>query len=325
MIPVATIIEERAAGSAADPGPLVIVNGDDFGMTAGISRGILRCWELGLVTSCSALVVGAAFDRFAERLRDCGLPTGCHLSAVGEDRPLLSKREIPTLTDADGCFPRTWRHFAARAGAGRIDSDDLRREFTAQLELLESAGIRPRHLDTHQNLHLWPQVASVVIGLACAQRIEAIRIPRSAGRGFVPIAVRRLSTRLERTALAAGLRFPASSIGIDELAGLEASDFERVITTARSEGTPSVELIAHLALGPDPDRVRFDTRFDWEAQLAALQASGLHASIGRAGARLGAFADLGAVTEHGVEIGSRRVRREERRIGDISPGGATTP
>ena len=69
---------------------------------------------------------------------------GVHLAAVGEDPPLLSAREVPTLVDRRGRLARSWRAFLPRAAAGRVDPDDLRREFGAQIAAVRAAGGDPR-------------------------------------------------------------------------------------------------------------------------------------------------------------------------------------
>ena len=74
---------------------LLIVNADDFGLTDGVCRAIVRAHREGIVTSTSALAVGPAFHRCASMLDDVPeLGVGVHLAAVGEDPPLLSAREI---------------------------------------------------------------------------------------------------------------------------------------------------------------------------------------------------------------------------------------
>ena len=162
-------VGESSAGDDVPAGSsnrLLIVNADDYGMTSGISNGIIAAFERGVVTSTSALTVAAAFDRHAQQLVDSGIPTGAHLAAVGEDRPLLSAREIPTLVDRDGRFPLRWREFVQRAATGRVDPSDLTREFRAQLTRLRDLGVNETHLDSHQNIHLWPSVARDVVDLA---------------------------------------------------------------------------------------------------------------------------------------------------------------
>jgi hypothetical protein len=107
-----------------------------------------------------------------------GLDVGAHLAIVGEDPPLLTAREIPTLVDQRGALPLSYRTVILRGLVGRLDPDDVRREFAAQLERIRSAGITVSHLDTHQHTHLWPAVAGVLVELARQHDIPAVRTPR---------------------------------------------------------------------------------------------------------------------------------------------------
>lgn len=277
------------ARSAAAPGRLLIVNADDFGMTPGICEAVLRSAETGIVTSTSALVVAPAFSRFRESLRSVGIGVGAHLAAVGEDPPLLSAREVPTLVDAQGHFPLTWRHFLRRAMAGRIDIDDLRREFAAQMDGL---GLPATHLDTHQNLHLWPPVATLLLELAAERGIGAIRIPRTRRWAAVPCGVRVLSTRLRQRAARHDIAFPAASYGLDEAGDL---GLERLVATVGrvvSSRAASAEIVTHIGLADDPDRSRYASSYRWADEFSAVCDPMTRRVVESAGIRLGSFADL---------------------------------
>ena len=111
---------------------LLVVNADDMGLTAGVCRAVRRGHADGVVTSTSVLAVGTAFDEAAATVREAGdLALGAHLAIVGEDRPLLSAAEIPTLVDREGRFPLSYRTVVARGAAGRLDPADVAREFGA--------------------------------------------------------------------------------------------------------------------------------------------------------------------------------------------------
>ncbi|HEX8770600.1 MAG TPA: ChbG/HpnK family deacetylase, partial [Acidimicrobiales bacterium] len=162
---------------------LLIINADDFGLTERISAGILRGHRDGIITSTSVLAVGPAYPKVSPWLADePGLGVGVHLAAVGEDPPLLPPSEIPSLVDRRGHFSEGYKGFLLRAMAGRIDVDDLEREFAAQLELVLELGLRITHLDAHQHIHLWPSVRGVVLKLARRYDVAAVRVSRH--RGF---------------------------------------------------------------------------------------------------------------------------------------------
>ncbi len=271
---------------------LLIVNADDFGMTAGISNGIIAAFDTGVVTSTSALVVAAAFEDHAGRLADSGIPVGAHLAAVGEDRPLLSASEIPTLVDRDGRFPLRWREFVQRAATGRVDPADLTREFRAQLTRLRDLGVNVTHLDSHQNIHLWPSVARVVVDLAVTDAVGAVRLPTARGSSPTAIAVRRLTRNLRRLAIAAGRAFPEQSSGIEGHPAPHDAGLQPSLDRLHGLGATSAEIVLHLAVDPDPERAAYPSRYAWAAQFAAATDPTIRERIDRLGFRLGSFADL---------------------------------
>ena len=286
-------------GASANPEPrkktgekLLIVNADDYGLTDAVSRGILKAHEQGIVTSTSVLALAPGFATSGPRLTDVGtIGVGVHLAAVGEDPPLLSASEIPTLVDGRGRLASSWRVFLQRAVRGRIDPDDVRREFAAQIERVRQLGVTIDHLDTHQHLHLWPLVRDVVLDLAATNGIGAVRVPRSTTA--VPgLGVNYLAGELARRAGAAGLAAPDWAAGLDE-AGRMAGD--RVTAAlddlARRPGR-AVELSAHPGEAVDPDRDRYRWNYRWGDELEALMSSPVRAAVDDHGFVLGTYADL---------------------------------
>ncbi|MFM7069465.1 MAG: ChbG/HpnK family deacetylase [Actinomycetes bacterium] len=271
---------------------LLIVNADDFGLTDGVCLGILVAHDRGLVRSTSALAVAPSFALHAAALGASGLAVGAHLAAVGEDRPVLSKREIPTLVDEQGCFPLTWRQFVRRAASGAVDTDDLRREFAAQLEVLQQHGLELSHIDSHQNLHLWPQVATVVVELAERHRIGAVRVPRTQRWTPTSIGVRSLSVALRRRLTGAQIAFPAASVGLDEAGGMNEAELARAVTRFARSTAASLEAVVHLARDPDPQRSRYRTNYEWADELEAVCSDRIRSIVERNGLRLGSFVDL---------------------------------
>lgn len=158
----------------------LIVNADDFGLTRGVSAGILAAHRHGIVTSTTVLV-NAEIDRdqLAE-LRDSDLGLGLHVNlTLGQP---LSR--APSLVDDAGCFVRDARRAAARAAPG-----DVEREVEAQIEKFVTLMRRaPTHLDTHHHVGLYSPIAEVVLsaarllGLAVRSQNETARArARSAG------------------------------------------------------------------------------------------------------------------------------------------------
>jgi predicted glycoside hydrolase/deacetylase ChbG (UPF0249 family) len=285
------------AGAGGADGPrrrLLIVNADDYGLTPGISDGILRAATDGVVTSTSVLVLGSGFAASAPRLADVPhLGVGIHLAAVGEDPPLLSAREIPTLVDRRGRLPLSWRRFLPLLQAGRIDPEDVAREFGAQIAAVQEAGLTATHVDTHQHLHLWPAIADVAITVAQRAGIRAIRVPRSSGRGPKSVGIDRLARTLARKAGEAGLEFPTWAVGLDEAGHMHGDRFDdalRLLARRTAAGADAVELSAHPGQGGDAARYRWG--YDWDAELRTLSAPETRAKIEAAGFTLASYRDL---------------------------------
>jgi predicted glycoside hydrolase/deacetylase ChbG (UPF0249 family) len=272
---------------------LLIVNADDYGLTRGVSRAIIDAHTAGVVTSTSVIALGPAFDATRPWLDDApGLGTGAHLAVVGEDPPLLSAREIPTLVDERGRLPLSWRQFLPRAAARRIDPEDLHREFGAQLQRLVDAGLTLDHLDTHQNVHLWPMVRRVVMELGALHGIGAVRITRSRDRTPVGSTVRTLARRLEQVCRHAGWAYPEASTGLDEAGHLDEPAMLQALFRLAATGAPTAELATHPGAADDPDRGRYEWGYQWPDELAALRSPAVRRAIDEQGFRLGSFADL---------------------------------
>ena len=274
-------------------GRLLIVNADDYGLTEVISRGILHAHREGIVTSTSVIAVGPAYPKVASWLADEGdLGVGVHLAAVGEDPPLLSAREIPSLVGRRGHLCETYSGFVGRALLGRIDPEELRLEFTAQLECVKELGLPITHLDAHQHLQLWPSVCSVVLDLATRFGIPAVRVPRFRAHNPVAWGVTVLGARLARQAKRAGLRFPTDAVGIECAGHLDDQLLPRVLARLADHGHAAAELTVHPGEGDDVDRSRYAWGYQWEDELCALVGPVARRAVADAGFRLGTYADL---------------------------------
>ncbi|MBI4271817.1 MAG: ChbG/HpnK family deacetylase [Candidatus Rokubacteria bacterium] len=167
----------------------LIVNADDFGLTRGVSAGILAARRHGIVTSTTVLVTADPDrDQLAEA-RDAGLGIGLHVNLT-LGRPLTGAR---SLVDPAGRFVRDARQAAARA-----EAKDVEREVAAQIDRFLALLRRPpTHLDTHHHVGLHAPVTGVV--LAAARRLG--------------VPVRSQNALARARARSAGLRTPDHFFG----------------------------------------------------------------------------------------------------------------
>jgi predicted glycoside hydrolase/deacetylase ChbG (UPF0249 family) len=272
----------------------LIVNADDWGLTQGISAGILRAHREGIVTSTSVLAVGPAYPKTWTWLLDAPrLGVGVHLAAVGEDPPLLDPAEIPTLVDRHGRLPRTWRSFVRRMVGGRIDPADLDREFSAQLEVVSATGIPITHLDAHQHLHLLPPVRRVVLDLAGRTGVPAVRVPRFRAPTPTALGVTILAARLAARARRGDLSFPSDASGIEAAGKMDIDHLRGTLARLAAGGAQTVELGVHPGEPGDLDRTRYDWNYRWEDELAALTSPAARHAVAAHGFTLATYADLG--------------------------------
>jgi predicted glycoside hydrolase/deacetylase ChbG (UPF0249 family) len=279
------------------PSRLLIVNADDYGLTTGVSRAILHAHRHGIVTSTSVLAVAPGFTSTVGCLREApGLGTGAHLALVGEDPPLLTALEVPTLVDGQGRFPNSWRRLAQRLAARMVDPDDVRLELRAQIERLQQAGLRLTHVDTHQAVHLWPAIGRIVLDLAVEHGIPAVSVPRSTSWAPRGVGVRRMAARLARRAGRVGLVTTRAAAGIDHTGRLDGARLARTLGRLGSCRAASAELATHPGPVGDVDLDRYRWGFRWAEELDALVAPEARAAVERAGFRLGTYGDLAAPT-----------------------------
>ena len=156
----------------------LIVNADDFGLTAGVNRAVAELHTAGAVTSAT-LMAGAQAAEGAIEIA-CSTPllgVGCHVVLTGSV-PVLDPREVPSLIDpATGRFLANPGSFLMRLFAGHIRSDQIEAEIAAQIGRLQSAGITVTHIDTHKHTHVLPLVLQPLLRAARACGIRAIRNP----------------------------------------------------------------------------------------------------------------------------------------------------
>jgi hopanoid biosynthesis associated protein HpnK len=165
----------------------LIVNADDFGLTAGVNRAIVAGHRSGLITSATIMANARAFEEAAALAKAApSLKTGCHVVLI-DGVPIAEN--LPTLTNGTPCFRSSLKQFAMAAVRGQIAADEIQREAEAQMRRIQAAGLTLTHVDSHKHTHMFPHVLRPVMRAARACGIHAIRNPfeplRSWPRGMV--------------------------------------------------------------------------------------------------------------------------------------------
>lgn len=160
----------------------LIINADDFGLTAGVNRAITEAHEHGVVTSATLMANGQAFAEAIALARSRpGLGVGCHIVLV-DGAPLLDAAAVPSLLDRSDSsggphFREGIAGFGALALLGRLSENEIEAEATAQIRKLQAAGMTVTHLDSHKHTHLFPRVLRPLLRAAVSCGVKAIRNP----------------------------------------------------------------------------------------------------------------------------------------------------
>ncbi|MGA2132337.1 MAG: ChbG/HpnK family deacetylase [Bryobacteraceae bacterium] len=167
----------------------LVTNGDDFGFTPDVNRGIVAAHRNGILTATTLMANGDAFDDAVRWARQTpSLDIGCHLVLI-QGRSLL-----PPYKSLPASAPELLVALAAR----RIR---VYEELEAQIRKIVAAGVRPTHLDSHKHTHLLPPVLSAVSRLSQKFGIPWVRrpfdVPLTAVNGGVPWLRRATSGSLQ--------------------------------------------------------------------------------------------------------------------------------
>jgi hopanoid biosynthesis associated protein HpnK len=156
----------------------LIINADDFGLTAGVNRAIIELHQAGVLTSTTLMARAAATGEAVEMARSTpSLGVGCHVVLV-DGEPVLPAQEIYTLADqGTGRFQPTLGAFLSRLLTGRIQAAEIEAETAAQIARLQAQGASLTHIDTHKHVHMFPAVLRPVLRAARAAGIRAVRNP----------------------------------------------------------------------------------------------------------------------------------------------------
>lgn len=119
----------------------LIVNGDDFGASQGINRGIIEAHRRGILTSTSLLVTQPWSEEAAHLSRAVpDVSVGLHVHFQKESR---------------------------EPGARQSDADSWRAELDRQCHRFEELmGRSPTHLDSHHNVHRDPRLLPHFLSVA---------------------------------------------------------------------------------------------------------------------------------------------------------------
>lgn len=160
----------------------MIVNADDFGMSAETNRAIVEAFENKVISSATLMTNTPGFDEaceLAHRHRLLG-KIGLHLNLTS-GYPLSSPiRQCPRFCDNVGMFRARQSRFRLSKGERLA----VETEIATQIKACLDRGLYPTHLDSHHHVHTEWAIGAAAITIARQYRIKAIRLSRNCGPGI---------------------------------------------------------------------------------------------------------------------------------------------
>ncbi|PNG25304.1 ChbG/HpnK family deacetylase [Methylocella silvestris] len=148
-----------ALGGAIAPAgpPLVAISvcADDFGISAGVNRGVIEAIEAGRLSATSAMTTRPSWPKGAAALRRYAgrADVGLHLNLT-----LGSPLSFMPKFASSGHFPEISRVLAG-ARRGQLPEREIRHEIARQLDsFLDHFGVPPDFVDGHQHVQILPQI-----------------------------------------------------------------------------------------------------------------------------------------------------------------------
>lgn len=167
----------------------LIINADDCNLTPGVTRGILKAHDLGVVTSTTVLINLPLEEKTVRELKKRrGLGVGVHLN-ITLGAPVSPLAKVRSLLKG-GKFRRPLDYLAKSPFA-----KEVAHEYEAQVRLFEKRfGKKPDHLDTHHHLHDFP-----IFFFALAEVARGWKLPIRRSRIFQWSESRRETRGLKTT------------------------------------------------------------------------------------------------------------------------------
>ena len=139
----------------------LIINADDFGLTEGITNGIIDCYKKGVIKDISLMAESDAYEHAVDLAKKNNIRNiGAHILLSEETNPSLKYYRFP------------WRYFL-----GAVSDKDIYLKVRNQLSKIKNSGFDVTHLNSHQHIHMTPRILKVFVRLAKEFGIKFIRFP----------------------------------------------------------------------------------------------------------------------------------------------------
>ncbi|MGZ6334179.1 MAG: ChbG/HpnK family deacetylase [Bdellovibrionota bacterium] len=153
---------------------------DDWGLSAGVNRGILMLAQAGVIRRVSLMPNTRWIEQDLSELKKVpGIELGIHFNLT-YGRPLTGG-----LTENPG-LRRFFLHWLSPLTRKSALKQAVREELSAQLARLRELGVKPVYFDGHHHAHLLPGLLGSVADIVRAAGIPRVRLPYDPALWWTP-------------------------------------------------------------------------------------------------------------------------------------------
>ena len=163
----------------------IIIHGDDYGRSKGITDNMSDCIDKGCLRSVSIPANGHGFDYSVEEFKKRNVVrASVHLDLV-EWKPVSDPDKLTELVDENGFYKNSFiglwlKYLFANKKGKEVLFDQVRKELDAQISKVRDSfadvsGFEV-NIDSHQHFHMIPFVFDAVLSLAQKHNISYVRL-----------------------------------------------------------------------------------------------------------------------------------------------------
>ncbi len=282
---------------------VLIVTGDDFGLSPLVNSAVIQAHQQGILTSASLMVNGGAFDEAVALAKENpGLSVGIHIT-LARGAATLSTRELSPLVNEEGDFSDNPVWVGFRYFFDRSIRPLLEKEIEAQIRKFCATGLVPSHIDGHIHLHVHPAIADILARLCRKYSIPAFRLPRESlaanlkadpgnrsVKSFYALTYDCLCAFAEKKLRERQILFPDRFIGLLSMGRMDESYMLKVL----DDLLPGVtEISMHPALALPPELARWAPHYEYGKEFDALISPRVKEKIRAKGIQLAGYHQLG--------------------------------
>ncbi len=226
----------------------VIINADDFGLIQGVNEGIVKAHQEGILTSATLMANMPGFNQAVEMAgTNPELGVGVHLNIL-RGHSLSPAQKVGSLLSKELRFIPSVSNLVHRMALKRISFDEIEREFRAQIERVQKAGIDPSHIDSEKHIHLIRPLFRIVIKLAKEYKINKVRfiqeccVSSRPGQVFKSMFISLSSTSMKKKMIREGVRSPDMFYGVCDSGRITADKLRQALQRAKEGVT---EIMVH--------------------------------------------------------------------------------